>query len=153
MLLWRLSTRAYARVFNGGYGLANNGRWNSMGNPVTYAATVPSLALLEKLVHVDDPSLLPPLEIVLYDAPDDLGATVLEPPSLPPDWKTRQTATQAIGDAWIASLSTPLLRVPSVVIHPDGATDRNIVINHRHPDMHRIAVVRTEPFVFDPRLL
>jgi RES domain-containing protein len=153
VLIWRLSARAYARVFNGGYGLANSGRWNSVGHPVTYGATVPSLAVLEKLVHVQDPTLLPPLEMVLYEAPETLSIEVVEPASLPRDWTVQQSTTQSVGDAWLTGLLSPLLQVPSVIVHPDDSTDRNIVINHRHPDSERISFVRTEPFSFDPRLL
>ena len=64
MLLWRLSIARYARIFDGGYGLHNEGRWNSRGTRITYAATSPALCVLEKLVHIDDPALLPPLLMV-----------------------------------------------------------------------------------------
>ena len=55
MQLWRLSGAAHARAFDGGYGLLYPGRWNSAGRAVTYCATSPSLCVLEKLVHVEDP--------------------------------------------------------------------------------------------------
>ncbi len=35
MLLWRLSTRPYANIFDGGYGLLFDGRWNAVGHAVT----------------------------------------------------------------------------------------------------------------------
>ena len=73
MLLWRLSDVRYARLFNGGYGLANLGRWNSVGHAVTYCSTSPALCVLEKLVHVEDPDLMPPLMMVRYDVPDELA--------------------------------------------------------------------------------
>jgi len=63
MRLWRLSSARRARDFDGGYGLVNSGRWNTTGRPVTYCSTVPSLAALEKRVHVTDPALLPPQKI------------------------------------------------------------------------------------------
>jgi RES domain-containing protein len=47
MRLWRLSSLRRARDFNGGYGLANSGRWNTPGRPVTYCSTVPSITALE----------------------------------------------------------------------------------------------------------
>src|SRR5436309_105001 len=59
MRLWRLSSARRARDFDGGFGLHNNGRWNTKGRPVTYCATVPSLSALEKRAHVTDPGLLP----------------------------------------------------------------------------------------------
>lgn len=57
MILWRLSGVEHARAFDGSYGLLFDGRWNTMGRPVTYAATSPSLCVLEKLVHIEDPAL------------------------------------------------------------------------------------------------
>src|SRR5258708_39409735 len=65
MLLWRLSGLQHAEAFDGGYGLLYDGRWNTVGHAVTYCATSPSLCVLEKLVHVQDPALLP--ELVLCD--------------------------------------------------------------------------------------
>ncbi|MGH8201705.1 MAG: RES family NAD+ phosphorylase, partial [Steroidobacteraceae bacterium] len=72
MRLWRLSSTRRAHDFTGSYGLLHSGRWNPAGRPVTYCATVPSLAALEKRVHVSDPALLPPQSMVEYDAPDNL---------------------------------------------------------------------------------
>jgi len=94
MQLWRLSSIRQARTFDGGYGLANNGRWNTRGRPVTYCSTVPSLCALEKRVHVTDPSLLPPQLMVQYDAPDDLPLRRIEIGDLPSDWITREIDTQ-----------------------------------------------------------
>ncbi len=55
MRLWRLSNAEDA----GRFGLHHDGRWNTRGRPVTYGATGPALCVLEKLVHVEDPALLP----------------------------------------------------------------------------------------------
>jgi hypothetical protein len=33
MILWRLSGVEHARVFDGGYGLLFDGRWNTVGGP------------------------------------------------------------------------------------------------------------------------
>src|ERR1700731_4045058 len=73
MLLWRLSSARRATDFDGGFGIFNDGRWNTRGRPVTYCATVPSLAALEKRVHVADPALLPPQVMVAYYLPDGIS--------------------------------------------------------------------------------
>ncbi len=65
MLLWRLSGVQYASAFDGGYGLLFEGRWNTAGHAVTYCASSPSLCVLEKLVHIEDPDLLPALIMVV----------------------------------------------------------------------------------------
>src|ERR1019366_1270056 len=101
MRLWRLSSLRRARDFDGGYGLANNGRWNTTGRPVTYCSTVPSLTALEKRVHVTDASLLPPQSMVEYAVHDDVPAHSVLFHDLPDDWASREAHTQKLGDAWL----------------------------------------------------
>src|SRR5262245_66660894 len=98
MRLWRLSSARRARDFDGGYGLTNNGRWNTRGRPVTYCSTVASLAALEKRVHVLDPALLPPQTMVEYEIPDDVSVRTLQVHDLPADWATREPEAQKPGD-------------------------------------------------------
>jgi RES domain-containing protein len=141
-----------ARDFDGGYGLLNNGRWNTRGRPVTYCATAPSLAALEKRVHVTDPALLPAQVMVEYDVPDDLPQRVLEVDELPADWATRETTTQRIGDAWLDATGEALLFVPSVIVPLANALERNVLINHRHSASPRISFIAATPFTLDPRL-
>ena len=83
MLLWRLSGKRHAAAFDGGYGLRFDGRWNVAGHPITYCATSPALCVLEKLVHIEDPALMPDLVMVTYEAPDAIGAASVELDELP----------------------------------------------------------------------
>lgn len=152
MILWRLSGVEHARAFDGGYGLLFDGRWNTMGRPVTYAATSPSLCVLEKLVHIEDPALMPALVMVCYEAPDDLAIARIALTDLPDDWTRTESMTQAAGNAWHAALKTPLLQVPSAIVPVAGSPDLNLVINHRHPDAARIRIAAAEPFTLDVRL-
>src|SRR5690242_19824648 len=100
MLLWRLSTRQYADVFDGGYGLLFDGRWNTVGHAVTYCASSPSLCVLEKLVHIEDPVLLPELVMVTYRVPNSLEAEQIKLGDLPAEWRQREGWTQQRGDQW-----------------------------------------------------
>jgi len=152
MLLWRLSAAPHARTFDGGYGLLFDGRWNTKGHPVTYCATSPALCVLEKLVHVEDPMLLPELMMVRYDAPDDLAIETRGLTDLPQDWRQQESWTQQQGDQWHDSLSTPLLRVPSAIVPLDRSPDLAVLINHHHPAAARISTVAVDPYVLDPRL-
>src|SRR5260221_9033445 len=152
MRLWRLSSRRRARDFDGGYGLSNNGRWNTKGHPVTYCATVPSLAALEKRVHVADPGLLPPQILVEYDVPDDIPLHTIPISALPGDWTTAETHTQTIGDRWFDRCQEAILVVPSVIMPIERAPDGNLLINHRHAASGRIVTVAATPFRLDPRL-
>ena len=152
MLLWRLSGIQHASAFDGGYGLLFDGRWNTIGYPVTYCSTSPSLCVLEKLVHVEDPALLPEMIMVIYDVPDTLGVETIALDQLPADWKRRETYTQQRGDEWRRSRVSALLVVPSAIVPLVGSLDVNVLINHSHPDSSKITVRRQEPFTLDPRL-
>ena len=152
MRLWRLSSVRYARDFTGGYGLFNNGRWNTAGRPVTYSATVPSLAALEKRVHFTDADTLPPQSMIAYDVPDDVPVRAIEINALPRDWATRETHTQQLGDEWLDSGEETVLLVPSVVMPIAESIDRNALINHRRPNATRITIAHVLTFTLDPRL-
>jgi RES domain-containing protein len=152
MILWRLSGHQHARMFDGGYGLLYDGRWNTAGHAVTYCATSPALCVLEKLVHVEDPDLLPELVMVRYQAPDSLRADTITIADLPEDWRLQENMTQQQGDDWHSALGAPLLRVPSAIVPLENSPDMNILINHRHPAVEQISVIAAEPFLLDPRL-
>ena len=152
MILWRLSGIPHAKSFDGGYGLLYDGRWNTAGHAVTYCATSPSLCVLEKLVHVEDPGLLPALVMVRYDVPDSLGMETIAVGDLPESWRLQESLTQQRGDQWRAALAAPLLRVPSAIVPLDGSPDLNVLINHRHPAVAEIRMIATEAFALDVRL-
>jgi RES domain-containing protein len=153
MWLWRLSGRQHADAFDGGYGLLFDGRWNTIGHAVTYCATSPSLCVLEKLVHIEDPGLLPDLVMLTYDVPDDLAREIVTLDDLPTDWPQQETLTQQRGDTWHRSRATPLLQVPSAVVPLVGSPDQNVLINHAHPDVAAIRRVASASFALDARLL
>jgi RES domain-containing protein len=152
MRLWRLSSERRARDFDGGYGLSNDGRWNTRGRPVTYCSTVASLTALEKRVHVNDPALLPPQSLVTYEMPDTISKRTIDISELPGDWTTRETHTQRIGDEWLDSLSATLLLVPSVIVPIANVPDLNVLINHRMAEAASITIADVTPFTLDPRL-
>ena len=153
MRLWRLSGAGYADRFDGGYGQRYDGRWSTSGHPVTYCATGPALCVLEKLVHINDPLLLPDDSmLVCYDVPDDLPVDTVDLDRIPPDWLKEQRTTQSMGDAWLRNATAALLRVPSAVVPVAHADDRNVLVNHVHEDVGRISISRIDRFEYDPRL-
>jgi RES domain-containing protein len=152
MILWRLSGEPHARSLDGGYGLIHDGRWNTAGHPVTYCSTSPSLCVLEKLVHVEDPDLMPALVMVRYEVPDRLGMETIAVAALPAAWRAQESLTQRLGDRWHAALATPLLRVPSAIVPLEDSPDMNVLINHRHAATAEIGIITAEPFVLDVRL-
>lgn len=141
MRAWRLARKPYADLSGEGARLAG-GRWNSPGMPAVYLAAEASLALLEVRVHLDLPFDLLPADYVYMEV--DLTGLALEEAGLPDE----PEQCRVLGDEWLASVRTPLLRIPSVLI----PFSRNILLNPRHPDAAGASVAAIHPCAFDRRL-
>jgi RES domain-containing protein len=126
------------------------GRWNPPGTPVIYASASSSLAVLELLVHTDSDLLPDDLVIVEIQIPDAARVEILDPSTLPKDWRAYPAPEplQAIGARWSRSRRALVLSVPSAV----NPMEVNYLINPDHPDAGRLTVASAQPFIFDPRL-
>lgn len=152
MRVWRLD-REDRNPLEGLGGLFSAGRWHPRGVRVVYTASALSLAVLEKLVHVD-PDLVPDrLAAFEIEIPDEAASRETIPVDrLPLDWRAEPPAhgTQELGLAWLRGLTRPaVLEVPSAIV----PREMNYLLNPAHPDAARWSVVASEPFRFDPRLL
>ncbi len=129
------------------------GRWNSLGKRITYAATTPSLCVLEKLVHLDLAIDLPEdLVMVEIEVPDAAGILRLELADLPEGWASDELITRGIGDTWCEARSSLALSVPSVILPLADIADRNLVLNHDCAGAERLRIMRAEPFRLDQPL-
>ena len=147
---WRLIKSRFARSAFGGEGARLYGsRWNSKGVAVAYAADSAALAVLEVLVHLQNPAILDAYSLATAAIPDELIES-LPPRDLPANWRESppSAVTQAIGDAWVASARSAVLRVPSAVLDHGHV----YLLNPAHPDFRKIKVKPTTPFRFDRRL-
>jgi RES domain-containing protein len=142
MILWRISN--YASLDGIGAKL-NPGRWNSFGHAVVYCADHPASALLEILVHVDVSLLPDSFQLLQISAPDDV---LLATGRLPSSWTADETTTKAIGDEWLKSRSSLLLKIPSAIL-PDVF---NILINPLHQDAGSCLVESVQHVPLDARL-
>jgi RES domain-containing protein len=139
MKAWRVCRSPFANLSGEGarrYG----GRWNTPGRPLLYTAENPALAVLEVRVHLDlEPDLIPD-DYVLMEI--DLGLAsikeILGSPEVP----------AIVGDNWLATMETPILKVPSFVV-PNSF---NFLINPAHPEATDFSVRSMGPFDFDKRL-
>ena len=126
-----------------------NGRWHVKGaQQVVYAASNRALCQLEKRVHSNGAhpknQALMQLEI-----PDDSLLMAASDLGLPADWQSNEAATQAFGLAWLESIASLGLWVPSLI----EPSEMNLLINPAHPDFGRILLkIERYPFRFDPRL-
>jgi RES domain-containing protein len=116
---------------------------------VVYVAESQSLAVLEVLVHLDAPTLLEKYVFLELDFDASL-VTDLDRSSLPKNWQSDPVpeAIQAIGDRWVLSGDSAVLRVPSVLVPGES----NFLLNPRHPDFGKLNISRPQAFRFDPRL-
>lgn len=84
------------------------------------------------------------------DVPDDVKHEEANISRLPADWYDHVDSAEcrAMGDAWLARAFNVLLGVPSAPVPQES----NYLVNPLRPGAHRIHVVATHPFRFDPRL-
>lgn len=141
MKAWRIARKVHADLSGEGARLTG-GRWNSPGRPAVYLALEASLALLEVRVHLDLPLELLPSDYVYMEI--ELGDLEVEDAELPPE----EDLWQGIGNRWLQSLRTPLLRVPSVIV----PFSSNLILNPKHSDADRAKIANLHDCSFDPRL-
>jgi RES domain-containing protein len=74
----------------------------------------------------------------------------LDPDELPDGWREYPPPAdvQRIGDDWVEGETTPVLRVPSVVVPEES----NFVLNPRHPEFRRLRIGEPVAVAMDPRL-
>jgi RES domain-containing protein len=114
------------------------------GRAVVYMAESIALAVLENLVHMSREDFPTGYVEVSATVPADilvLTETDVRTGGVP----TKETE---IGEAWLTSLASAVLKVRSTVVR----SEHNYLLNPRHPNFARIQVEQIRPFVFDSRL-
>lgn len=147
MFVYRITKALYADRLVASGGAA---RWNSRGQFVIYSAATRALACLENVVHRSGEGLMDSFRVMVINVPDDLTVVTIAPETLPSNWfDFEQYGTcQRLGGEWLQTSQSAVLRVPSAII----PSEWNYLLNPAHPEFSRITLIRTEPFVFDPRL-
>jgi RES domain-containing protein len=92
-----------------------------------------------------------PAYVVIPVAFDDRLLETLDPSSLPSNWRDNQPpgALASVGDGWVASGRSAILRVPSVIVPAES----NFLMNPQHAGFRSLRVGRPAPFELDARLL
>ena len=145
-IYWRVSDHA---DLTGEGGRKAGAHWHTAGSRIVYMAESPVAALVETLVHLDvDPEDMPDLYTLLrISSPDELSIQALDPPT-GTEWKRDLELTRSLGDAWLASVQSPLARVPSVI----APCSWNYLLNPAHSDAKQVRIVEVTRERFDPRL-
>lgn len=147
---WRIVKRKFRKVaFTGEGARRYGGRWNSKGVAVVYVAQSQSLAALEMLAHLDSGDLLR-YYVAIPVSFDSRLVHDVDVSSLPKNWKAYPASrnVRAIGDRWVSSGKSAVLRLPSVLVPAES----NFLLNPGHPDYTRILIGKPLRFRFDPRL-
>ena len=147
---WRITSEKYAEtVFSGEGAKEYGGRFNRPGTPVVYTSESISLATLELLAKAGRRQRLSD-RIVLPVAFDEPQVIAYDEKDLPEGWAARPygPASQQVGDDWVQSEESLVLRVPSVVV----PAEHNYLINPGHPEFGELEIGEPRPLDRDPRL-
>jgi RES domain-containing protein len=143
--VFRVCRAVHARLDGSGARLAG-GRWNSPGRAIVYTAESVALAVLENLVNMSRVDFPTGYVITGVWIPDHV--TILPEPHVRRSSGLHGAGSRALGDFWIESSLSAVMRVPSVVA--PGAS--NYLLNPAHVDFRQLVVKRPMLFEFDPRL-
>lgn len=148
--VWRITKKKHVKTALTGEGARlYGGRWNSKGKSVIYTSESRALAVVEMLVHLDNPSPLPSY-VVLEVQIDETLVQEIDRAALPNNWRAEPPpkCIRSIGDEWIDARPSAVLRVPSAVIEGDF----NYLLNPAHRDFPKLIFSDAKSFRFDKRL-
>lgn len=150
MIVYRIAKKKWIKDLSGNGAKITGGRWNPKGFPVLYCASTSSLAILEKLVHVDFDLLPDDLYIAELEIPDN-SIQKLRIKNLPKDWNKYPgpDKLKVLGKDWIMANKNLILQVPSAA----NPNETNLLINVAHQDAVKIKVKKIYPFEIDDRLM
>lgn len=150
MIVFRLSKSKFAGDLTGKGAEISGGRWNSKGTAMVYTSESRALCTTEVAVHTPLGNV--PLDYVLVsiDIPEDITIQELQLSEIPSDWKSfpHSHSTQEIGDNFVNSGKSAVMKVPSAVVQGD----HNYLINPNHKESVQIKFISSEPFSFDQRM-
>ena len=147
---YRICQQRVARgAFSGDGAAKYGGRWNSRGRRVVYLSDSISLAALEILVHTTEREDLARVPYVFFEVKLE-PRWIADPPRLPAKWNDAMdlSVAQKIGDQWLDTAKSCLLRVPSAII----PQQHNLLANPVHPDFTKLKIGKMQHFDFDARL-
>jgi RES domain-containing protein len=147
---WRIVHRVHiSDAFDGLGARRFPGRWNQPGVPLVYTSESLALATLEMLVHLEDWQMLEQYACIPVEF-DQCHVQELTSADLPGNWRESPVppSTRKLGSEWVTKQSSPVLKVPSVVI-PE---EINYLLNPAHPAFAELLIGEPRPYNFDPRL-
>ncbi|WP_217603861.1 RES family NAD+ phosphorylase [Chitinophaga sp. GbtcB8] len=151
MTVYRIvKTAERAQDLSGKGAYLAGGRWNSTGTFMLYTSESRSLALLENLVHYDQPELPPRLYTMEIEIADNAPIYTLSDDKLIEDWRLPETlALRRIGDQLFKDKKYLGFKVRSAVL----PNEFNYLLDPLFPRYYDLVnVVNYEPLELDRRL-
>lgn len=151
LIVWRISHKKHIdSAFQTKDYNRSKGRWSSKGTSLIYTSATLSLAALETLVGMEIENFGNIFVSISLKIPDNFPIKKVDENLLPVNWRdTPPPETLVyIGDKWLTSKTTAILRVPSAII----PQEYNYLINPLHPDFEKILIAPPQPFVLDRNL-
>ncbi|HNP18084.1 MAG TPA: RES family NAD+ phosphorylase [Fulvivirga sp.] len=147
MIVYRITLAKYSNQL---VASGRPARWNSNGTFMIYSASSRALACLENLVHRGSEGRNDAFKTLVIDIPDNIIPEEYPKDRLPKRWTTYkgQLRTKFIGDGWIKSRRSLIMKVPSAIIPEES----NYLINPNHPDYPKVRIISVEDFNFDMRI-
>jgi RES domain-containing protein len=150
MFLYRIANKKYLRDLSGLGAKQFGGRWNSIGTPMVYTSSSISLATLEILCHTSIQLIPNNFGVITIEIPETIEVNALTINELPLNWDIYPSPTNLamLGNDWIQSNSSLLLKVPSVIIK----NEFNFLINPLHKDFNQLNIIAEADFDLDKRI-
>ncbi|MEM1169419.1 MAG: RES family NAD+ phosphorylase [Cyanobacteria bacterium P01_H01_bin.35] len=152
LTIWRISHKKYIDIALTGESYnRSRGRWNSKGTALIYTSATLSLATLETLVCMEIENFGNIFVSISVRIPDNFPIKQVDESLLPHNWRDTPSpeALASIGDKWLTSKTTAVLRVPSAII----PQEYNYLINPLHPDFEKISIASPQPFILDRNII
>jgi len=148
MEVFRICFAPFAKLIPSG----REARWNSGDVNIIYTSSSRALACLENVVHRNRTDLTDDFRTLVIEIPDNLPSVELKDTDLPAGWDKFDEESlkkcRKVGDKWVAENSSLTLIVPSAIV----IGDKNVLINPNHQDFAKVRILKTELFLFDPRI-
>src|SRR4030088_460555 len=144
--LWRISA---FNSLSGEGGRYYSARWHTAGHRIVYLAKSPAGALVESLVRTElnERNWPRSYDLTQITAPDEIEIETLKV-SAGDDWKRLPIITRGLGDDWLNSKWTALVRAPSAIM----PNTWNVLLNPEHLAAGQIRIIETTRVDYDPRL-
>ncbi len=148
MKIYRITPQKFALDLSGMGAKLYGGRWNRVGVPMLYTSENLSLAVLENVVHIQNPAILPTFKAITIELPGSFKEYSVN--DFSENWVSQDgfEELRKLTDDFVKAGEFLAMKVPSAIIEMEF----NFLINPQHPLFKEISIVKQQHFSFDQRL-